>query len=179
MKVYQTIAVVAALIALMGSNTIAAPADPVESTTKSGAMLTQADKEFILTVAQCGMAEVKMGDLASQKGMREDVKAFGQTVAKDHTTMNTDLATLAMKKGVMLPTSLNAKHQEKLDKLMALTGEKFDTAFLADMHKGHTKDAKDFKAEAADTKDADIKSFVDKYLPVVNEHLEHINALKK
>ena len=146
MKVYQTIAVVAALIALMGSNTIAAPADPVESTTKSGAMLTQADKEFILTVAQCGMAEVKMGDLASQKGMREDVKAFGQTVAKDHTTMNTDLATLAMKKGVMLPTSLNAKH---------------------------------FKAEAADTKDADIKSFVDKYLPVVNEHLEHINALKK
>jgi len=168
MKVIYTMAVIAALAVLTGSSTKA-----------DSNMLASADKEFILNVAQCGMAEVKLGELASQKAMRDDVKAFGQMMVKDHTAMNAELAALAMQKGVTLPTSLNAKHQEMIDKLTALPGDKFDAAYLADVHKGHAKDAKDFKAEAADTKDADIKSFVDKYAPVVNEHLEHINALKK
>ena len=40
-------------------------------------------------------------------------------------------------------------------------------------------DAKEFKAESASTTDVDIKSFVDKSLPVVQSHLEHIQAIKK
>ena len=167
MKAIYTMALVAALALFMGSST------------KAETMLAPADKDFILTAAQCGMTEVKLGELASQKGMRDDVKAFGQKMVKDHTAMNAELTTLAMQKGVTLPANLDAKHQEMVDKLMALTGEKFDEAYLADLHKGHKKDAKDFKTEAEDTKDPDIKSFVGKYLPVVNEHLEHINAMKK
>jgi hypothetical protein len=40
-------------------------------------------------------------------------------------------------------------------------------------------DAKEFKAESAKTKDADIKAFVDKSIPVVGEHLKRITAMKK
>jgi predicted outer membrane protein len=47
------------------------------------------------------------------------------------------------------------------------------------MVKGHKMDAKAFKAESVATTDADIKSFVDKSLPVVAMHLEHIKAMKK
>ena len=141
--------------------------------------LTTADNDFILAAAQGGMTEVKLGELAAQNGVRDDVKAFGQLMVKDHTAINGDLKALAAQKGVALPGSLDAKHQTMVDELAALTGSEFDEAYIAAMVKDHQMDAKGFAAESAATEDAEIKSFVDKSIPVVNGHLQRITAMKK
>jgi putative membrane protein len=141
--------------------------------------VSTADQDFILAAAQGGMTEVKLGELAAQNGKRDDVKAFGQMMVKDHTAINDDLKALAAQKGVTLPDSLDAKHQAMADKMAALTGSEFDDAYIAAMIKAHKKDAKAFKAESAATQDADIKSFLDKSTPVVEEHLKLITAMKK
>jgi hypothetical protein len=47
------------------------------------------------------------------------------------------------------------------------------------MFNGHKKPIKAFKAESAETKDADVKSFADKSIPVLEEHLKLITAIKK
>jgi putative membrane protein len=99
-------------------------------------------------------------------------------MVKDHSAINDDLKALAAQKGVTLPDSLDAKHQGMVDKLTALTGSDFDNAYIAGMIKGHKKDAKAFKAEAAETQDVDIKSFLDKSIPVVEAHLKCITAMK-
>ena len=141
--------------------------------------LSVADNDFVLAAAQGGMTEVKLGELAAQKAVRDDVKAFGQMMVKDHSAINADLKALASQKGVTLPDSLDTKHQGMVDKLAALNGSAFDEAYISAMVKGHKMDAKAFKAESVATTDADIKSFVDKSLPVVEMHLEHIKAMKK
>ena len=141
--------------------------------------VSMADKDFILAAAQGGMTEVKLGELAAQNGTRADVKEFGQMMVKDHSAINDDLKALAAKEGVTLPDSLDAKHQGMVDKLAALTGSAFDDAYVAAMIKGHKKDAKAFKAESSATQDADIKSFLDKSIPVVESHLQHVTAMKK
>jgi putative membrane protein len=141
--------------------------------------VSAADQGFILAAAQGGMTEVKLGELISKNGKRDDVKEFGQMMVKDHTAINDDLKSLAAQKGVTLPDSLDAKHQGMVDKMAALTGSKFDHAYITGMIKDHKMDAKEFKAESAETKDADIKSFVDKSIPVVDEHLKRITAMKK
>ena len=141
--------------------------------------LSAADQDFIQAAAQGGMTEVKLGELAGQKGLRDDVKEFGQMMVKDHTAINNDLKTLATQKGVTLSDSLDAKHQGMVDKMAALTGSAFDNAYIAAMIKDHKKDAKAFKAESTATQDADIKSFLDKSIPVVEAHLQHITAMKK
>jgi len=146
---------------------------------KAETSISRADNKFILAAAQGGMTEVKLGDLAAQQGVSDEVKAFGQMMVKDHTAINSDLKTLAAQKGVTLPENLDAKHQGMVDKLAALKGVEFDEAYISSMIKDHKMDAKEFKAESAETKDADIKAFVDKSLPIVNAHLEHITALKK
>jgi putative membrane protein len=138
-----------------------------------------ADQDFLLAAAQGGLTEVKLGELAAKKGTRDDVKAFGQMMVKDHSAINDDLKTLAAQKGVTLPTGLDVKHQAMLDKMTALPDADFDDAYISAMIKGHKKDAKAFKAEASDTKDPDIKSFLDKSTPIVQEHLEHVTAMKK
>jgi putative membrane protein len=141
--------------------------------------VSTADKDFILAVAQGGLTEVRLGELAAQNGTRADVKEFGQMMVKDHSAINADLKTLAAQKDVTLPDSLDAKHQKMVDKMAALSGSAFDEAYIAAMVKDHKMDAKEFKAESAATADADIKSFVDKSIPVVQMHLEHITAMKK
>jgi|SRR5665213_1946432 len=137
------------------------------------------DQDFMLAAAQGGMTEVKLGELAATNGTRPDVKEFGQMMVTDHTAINNDLKALAAQKGVALPDSLDAKHQAMVDKMSALTGADFDKAYIAGMIKDHKKDAKEFKAESAATQDADIKSFLDKSIPVVEAHLQHITAMKK
>jgi putative membrane protein len=146
---------------------------------KAAATASMADQDFILAAAQGGMTEVKLGELASTNGMRADVKEFGQMMVKDHTAINDDLKTLAAQKGVTLPDGLDAKHQAMVHKLTVLTGSEFDDAYIAAMIKGHKKDAKAFKAEAGATQDADIKSFLDNSIPVVEAHLQHVTAMKK
>jgi putative membrane protein len=141
--------------------------------------VSMADKDFILTAAQGGMTEVKLGELAAQNGTRADVIEFGQQMVKDHSAINADLKTLAAQKEVTLPDSLDAKHQNMVNKMAALSGSDFDKVYIASMIKDHKMDAKEFKAESAATKDTDIKSFVDKSLSVVQRHLEHIQAMKK
>jgi hypothetical protein len=47
------------------------------------------------------------------------------------------------------------------------------------MIKDHKTDAKAFKAESSATKDTDVKDFVVKTIPIVNEHLKVITAMKK
>ena len=146
---------------------------------KAQTTISTADKDFIVAAAQGGMTEVKLGELAAQKGMREDVRAFGQMMVKDHTTINGELKELAVQKAVTLPESLDVTHQGMVDRMTSLTGSELDDAYIDGMITGHKEDAKAFKAESAETKDADIKSFVDKSIPVVDEHLKRITAMKK
>jgi putative membrane protein len=146
---------------------------------KAATTVATADQDFMLAAAQGGMTEVKLGKLAATNGMRDDVKEFGQMMVMDHTAINDDLKALAAQKGVTLSDSLDAKHQAMVDKLTVLTGSAFDDAYINGMIKAHQKDAKAFKAEAATTQDADIKSFLDKSIPIVEAHLQHVTALNK
>ena len=146
---------------------------------KAETKLSAADSDFLLSAAQGGMTEVKMGELAAQKGTRDDVKAFGQLMIKDHAAINVDLKTLAAQKELTLPDGLDAKHQGMVDKMAALTDSEFDAAYIAGTIKHHKMDAKEFKTESDETKDVEIKSFVDKSIPVVDKHLKLISAMKK
>jgi putative membrane protein len=146
---------------------------------KAQTTLSMDDTNFILAAAQGGRAEVKLGELAAANGMRDDVKSFGLMMVKDHTAINDDLKGLAAKKDVTLPDNLDAEHQAMVDKMSALTGATFDEAYINLMIKAHQNDDKAFKAESAATKDTDIIGFLDKSIPVVEAHLQHVAIMKK
>jgi putative membrane protein len=89
----------------------------------------------------------------------------------DHTRVNNDLKQLASSKGITLPTDLDTKHKETVDRLSKLTGEQFDKAYMNDMIEDHTKDVADFRKEASEAGDPDVKAFAAKTLPTLEEHL--------
>lgn len=175
-------AIVVAMVLALGTTRACAQNDMSSGQTNGmsggSASLTMADQKFMTNAAEGGMLEVKLGELAGQKGTRDDVKNFGQKMVTDHTQINNDLKAVASQKGIPLPDMLDAKHQKIYEKLAALSGTDFDNTYIATMLKAHKADARLFKKES-DTSDADLKSFVDKSLPVIQDHLNMIEGMSK
>jgi putative membrane protein len=136
------------------------------------------DKDFLLKAMQAGMTEVRLGEMASLKGNRADVRELGHMIVRDDATFNDDLKALAQQKGLPFPDALDAKHQAMVDKMVDLTGTQFDEAYIATMAKELADLARDFKSESATTADPEVKTVVDKSVLIVNQHLKAISAMR-
>jgi putative membrane protein len=133
--------------------------------------VSQDDREFMTKAAQGGLLEVELGRRADERGAAPEVKAFGDRMVADHTKANRELADLASRKGVTLPTRLDAKGEKKLDDLSKLTGQKFDREYVDSMVDDHKEDVDEFAKEAKDANDPALRDWTAKTLPTLQEHL--------
>gem|GEM_PF-2003396 len=156
-------------------STLASKKSADKSSEKSGPV---SDQEFIQNAAQGGMAEVELGKLAQEKGSSADVKQFGSKMVTDHSKADADLKTVADKKGIAVPTSLDAKHRASVERFSHLSGAAFDRAYVHAMVKDHEKDASEFREEANSAQDPDVKSFADSTLKVIETHLSDIKTIQ-
>jgi len=153
---------------------------PAQGQTQSGHMaasgqaqkqkLSERDKNFAKEAAMGGMAEVELGKLAQQNAQDNDVKQFGAKMVQDHSAANQELTPILAEKDVTAPQQLDEKHRKTLDKLSKMRGAEFDRAYMREMVEDHDKDVKKFRQEAEHGKDADLKAFAQKTLPVLEQH---------
>jgi putative membrane protein len=129
-----------------------------------------ADRTFAMHAAQGGMAEVEMGKLAAANAASPDVKQFGQRMVDDHGKANDELKSWASKSNVTLAAELDAKHKADQAKMAKLSGAAFDRAYMTMMVADHDKDVKEFQQASRTAKDADLKAWVVKTLPTLQEH---------
>src|ERR671913_2502183 len=80
----------------------AQPAARDTQTPKSGTV-TSADTEFVQKAAAAGRMEVEHGKMAASKASNAQVKAYGNTLVKDHTAANQQLMTIAKRKNIEIP----------------------------------------------------------------------------
>ena len=133
---------------------------------------TVSDSDFAKEAAEGGMMEVKLGQLAQEKGTNDAVKEFGKRMVDDHSAANDKLKSIAGQESVRLPTELNKHDQSTYDKLSKLSGDEFDRAYARDMVKDHQNDVSAFQQEAGDGRDSEIKSFASNTLPTLEDHLK-------
>jgi putative membrane protein len=119
------------------------------STAQSGAAVgSSSDRIFAMKAAQGGIAEVKMGQLAQDKGQSDSVKSFGKRMMTDHSKANRKLRSTAAQENMKLPTAMNAHDKEVYDKLSQRSGADFDRAYVNEMVTDHIQDIAEFKEEA-------------------------------
>ncbi|HEY0434816.1 MAG TPA: DUF4142 domain-containing protein [Chitinophagaceae bacterium] len=135
--------------------------------------------EFMTKVADVNMAEVKLGQMAQDKGTNQRVKDFGAMMVKDHNAASDELKSLAGRKNVTLPQTVSNDHQKKADDLNKKSGADFDKAYINAMVDGHQSTVNDFEKASKNTKDADVKAWADKMLPTLRMHLDSAKAIKK
>lgn len=128
------------------------------------------DQKFVRTAAENGLADVKLGTLALQKG-GPDVKDLAQKLVDDHTAMNKEMGTVADGMGVMLPKKINKDDQTEYDKLNGMSGKDFDTEYLTYIVRAHWQNLHAFYMEASATTNADLQTQVVKDLGTMHQHL--------
>lgn len=163
---------VGAVMALAGS--AAVQAQPPTSSVSGGAAMSLAkdDQKFITKAAVGGMTEVQLGSIAQKNAASDQVKAFGARMVRDHSAANEELKQVASAKGLALPTALDKSHQKDVDKFSKLSGADFDKKYTKYMVSDHKEDIDDFGKAAKSAKDAEVKGFATKTLPVLQMHLQ-------
>jgi len=135
------------------------------------------DTHFAITAMNDGTAEVMLGRLAIKNGKSKEVKNFGAMMVKDHSKANDKLMKLIKDKSITLPSLPDEQERTLINKLSQKTGSDFDRAYVSIMVDDHKKDVKEFTAETKKLQDPDLKSFALKTLPILQNHLDEINAI--
>jgi putative membrane protein len=149
------------------------------------AQIPPADRTFATKAAAGGEAEVVLGRLATEKAGSQQVRQFGQQMVTDHTQANQELQAIAKQQNLTLPTKPDAaEHGDRAastkmppstateQRLQNGSGTAFDSAYAREMVQDHQQDVADFQKEASSGQDPAMKAFAQKYLPVLQHHLQ-------
>ncbi|MCF0052440.1 DUF4142 domain-containing protein [Dyadobacter chenwenxiniae] len=147
--------------------------------TDSASALAEDDTEFAVAAANGGMAEVALSKIAGDKATDPKVKEFAKQMITDHSKANDELKALAASKNITLPSAPNEEKQKAAADLGAKSGSDFDKAYISQMKKDHEQTVKLFEDAQKEVKDAELKAFIDKTLPVIKAHAEHVKTLDK
>jgi putative membrane protein len=140
-------------------------------------MAAMTDADFAKEAAQGGMAEVKLGQLAEDKGTSDQVKAFGKRMVDDHSKAGDNLKAAATQSSITLPDGISAKDQALYDRLSKLSGTEFDQAYAKAMLHDHMHDIAAFRSESNNGKDANLKQFASTTLPTLQSHMKDARAM--
>ena len=132
------------------------------------AQLSKKDQHFMTEAIQGDLSEIKMGQLAQEKGQTDGVKQFGKTLEQDHSDNLQKAKQLASQDGLTAPTEPNAMQQRMYQKLSSVPANKFDAAFARDMVKDHEKDIRKFRKEAQSG--SAVADFAKQTVPVLEKH---------
>ena len=140
--------------------------------------LAKADEKALKDLAVANMAEVDTAKIALQKSQNAEVKAFAQQMVDDHTKGLDEVKAVAQAKGVTLPSEPDAKHKAMAKKLQAMSGEKFDKAYLEMAGVKSHKEAHALVVKTqSNAKDGDVKALAAKLQPTIDQHMGHVEQL--
>jgi putative membrane protein len=162
-----------AALAMMSSSSATA------QNSMAGSSTMHQDSAFAKDAASGGAAEVKLGELAQQKGTNDSVKQFGKRMETDHTAAGDKLKDVASKDGMTLPNGMSQEDQAEYDRLSKLSGHEFDQAYAQAMVQDHQKDISAFQHEANSGMNPDLKNFASETLPTLQDHLRMAQDMQK
>jgi putative membrane protein len=87
------------------------------------------------------------------------------------------MKSVAQQIGVKTPEGPSKKDKALMAKLQALNGNEFDQAYIKDMVKDHKKDLDDFKMEAQNGSNPQVKDAANQGSQVIAQHLEMIQQI--
>lgn len=139
--------------------------------------LSHADKKFIENAAEANAHELALSQLAADKATNPDVRAFAQKMVTDHQQLASDLADLAVRKGVKIDEEVRDGQEKDVKSFTNKSGNEFDREYAKKMVKGHKDALELFQKAATDCKDPEVVALASKYLPIITEHNEHARML--
>jgi putative membrane protein len=109
---------------------LAAPVASARGDRGDRGALGSLDQRFVAFNTRSNLFEIGSGELAQQRAASEDVKNFGAMLVADHTAQQQQLADVAARLGLPVPTDVSRRQAAMLERLASLSGADFDRAFV-------------------------------------------------
>ena len=150
-----------------------------EGTTKSApAFISKADRDFVTKAAGSSLYEMEAAKLAESRAADPRLKAFAQTLQRDHQRAFEGLKQISLQHNYPLPEQSPEDKTAILARLKSLSGKEFDTVFRLQVGiEDHREDIKLLERARRTTRTADIRVWIDQSLPVMRHHLEQAQAM--
>jgi putative membrane protein len=159
----------ASMTAVLGLSLATAGADNLKQAADKGKGLD--DQTFVQKATYVNLAEINIGRLAARGAQSDEVKRFGEKMARDHGKANEDLIQIANKARLQVPARTDAPHQMLMEKLAAKAGSPaFDQEYMQAMVKGHKEAAELFQNAANSLQNKSLKEYAQKTLGEIREH---------
>lgn len=146
---------------------------PVEAKTKENT------SAFLVKAADGGLAEVAAGKIGEQKATNKAVKNFASEMVKDHTAANDEVAALASKLNISIPSAPSNDRQKNVADLGGKTAKEFDKDFMDMMVSDHKSTIDLFKDASDDDINQDVKVFIHNTIPKLEAHLAKADSIQK
>ena len=135
------------------------------------------DAKFLTDAARGDVAEIKLGQLAQQKGESEGIREFGKMLEEDHSKAGKKTSELAKDLNVIPPAQPSAEQMAKYAELERLSGAEFDHAFAAEMVKGHQEEIAKYE-KAAQSGNPKVAKLAEDTPTALRHHLEVAQGLQ-
>jgi len=170
-----TAALAVAALASLGSAALAKPS--MSSMHHSNTMSNATDRMFVRGAAMGGTAEIALSKVALMKSRDARVKKFARTMVHDHTILGHNLAVTAASNHLSAPMMLDAKHKALKAKLMRLSGQSFDNAYMVAMINDHGEAVSLFQNEIAHGQNIHLTNLAAKSVGLIQNHLQMAHDL--
>ena len=137
------------------------------------------DKVFVHEVGEVAVAELQLGQLASQKANNDDVKKFAQKMVDEHSELADLLKPMAASIDVKLPTRMGKNDQAEYDKLKGMSGAEFDKEFLSYIVAQHRHNLREYRDLTNATTNTDLREAALNTAKVVGQHTREAMILAK
>jgi len=148
-----------------------------DTTSTLNLAVDKSDSDFAVDAANDNITEVELGKLAIKNGKDKKVKNLGVMMVKDHGKANAKLMILSKAKNLNLSTIPDSSGRKLIVELSKKTGNEFDKAYITIMIADHQEGVKKFADASSRLQDPDLKNYAIKTLPVLQKHLDAINAI--
>lgn len=144
----------------------------------SGARLSGTDTCFAQQAALSDLFELQSSQLAAAQGGNAKVKAFARQMIQDHTRTSQQLASLAPRLGLRLPTALEGPKLAEVAALRGQQGAGFDRAYMVAQVNAHEQAVNLFSAYSKlGGANAQLKAHAARTLPTLQKHLQAAREL--
>jgi putative membrane protein len=131
---------------------------------------------FVVEAVGGNIGEVKLAQLAQEKSSNKEIKEIAKMLVDDHTAALDGLKTLATSKAISIPTDEPDKIKETIKDLSDDKPADFDKNWTKALMDKHEKTINDYEKELGETKDEDIKAWINTVLPKIRTHHDKLMA---
>lgn len=128
--------------------------------------------DFVEKAAIGDMFEIESSKLALRRTRNPDIKMLANHIIKDHAKASKKLKSIADKS--LLPSGLDAKHQDMLNELKTVPRSAFDSTYVRSQEMAHREAISLYHNYVNYGEDERLQNFAAKTLPDLKAHLDHV-----